>query len=120
MVVNHVSVGTLPELGAAHNVYLQWLEQAGLLGTFPMFVCASLMVSQIAAGAIRRRHNSYRNLAILGVFLLILAQGATDFALEVPVMATFVSLLLGIAYGNSAPIAAAPRRSQLAARGLDR
>lgn len=104
IVMSHVNVGTLSELGAAHNVYLQWLEQAGLLGAVSMFTCAGLVSLQIARLAVGRQDQRSGNLAILGVLLLMLAQGAMDFALEVPAVGTFASLLLGIAYGPSAPI----------------
>ncbi len=56
--------------------------------------------------------------AVLGVLVLFLIQGAADFGLEVPALATFLSLLLGLGSGVAGeaaplaqPVAQAPRRS---------
>jgi hypothetical protein len=99
MITNQTNLSALGLLGAAHNVYLQWLEQAGLVGTLPMFACIGLITLKIARGAVRRRRMRSWLVAVLAILALFLIHGASDFALEVPAMAGLLSLLLGIGCG---------------------
>ena len=108
MIMSQSNLAALGILGATHNVYLQWLEQAGLLGALPMFACVGLVALQIARGAVRRRRMRSWLVGVLAVLALFLIQGAADFGLEVPAMAAFLSLLLGIGCGvagEAAPVA---------------
>jgi O-antigen ligase len=97
-------------IGAAHNVYLQWLEEAGAPAAALMFSTIGLVALQLARGALRRRRMRSWILAIGAVLALVLIHGASDYALQVPSMAAYVSLLLGVGYGlSSAPPGRAPR-----------
>ena len=110
MIMSQSNLAALGILGATHDVYLQWLEQAGLLGALPMFACVGLIALQIARGAVRRRRMRSWLVGVLAVLALFLIQGAADFGLEVPAMAAFLSLLLGIGCGVAGEAApAAPR-----------
>jgi O-antigen ligase len=103
MIMNAGNVRTLDRLGAAHDVFIQWLEEAGVLGAGAMFATIGLVGLEIAGGVrtqIRSRSWLLAMLAILGLFLI---HGATDYALEVPSMATFLSLLLGLGFAMSQP-----------------
>lgn len=84
---------------AAHNVYLQWLEEAGLVGALPMF----LLIGWIVFDAVRRaRQGGAGQTLLIGLVcanLVILLHGLTDFALQVPSIAAFWALLLGLQFG---------------------
>jgi O-antigen ligase len=117
MIMSQSNLAALGILGATHNVYLQWLEQAGLIGALPMFACVGMVALKIGRGAVRRSRMRSWLVGVLAVLVLFLIQGAADFGLEVPALATFLSLLLGLACGVAGgtaplaqPVARAPRR----------
>jgi O-antigen ligase len=85
-------------LGATHNVYIQWLEEAGLVGALPMFAVVALIAARIIRGLRDRRRVRLWLIGILSVLGVFLLHGATDFPLEVPSMTLFLSLLLGLGY----------------------
>lgn len=98
MITDRANIGILGTLGAVHNVYLQWLEQAGVIGAAPMFLCVAVIAWRVGRGALKRRRMRSWLVGVLAVLALFLIHGATDFALEVPAMSTLLSLLLGIGY----------------------
>ena len=83
---------------AAHSVYLQWLEQAGLVGAIPMFVAIGLVMYATLRGALRRNRMTSLLYALLAVDLVFLLHGVTDFALETPSMSAFWAWLLGLQF----------------------
>lgn len=98
MIMNTTNVAALDRLGAAHNIFIQWLEQGGILGAVAMALTVAMIAFGIVTGAIRRRRTRSWLLAILAVLGLYGFHGTTDYALEVPAMATFLSLLLGLGW----------------------
>jgi O-antigen ligase len=83
---------------ATHNVYLQWLEEAGLVGAVPMF----LLIGVILASTVMRSGSGRGQTLLIGLLcanLVILVHGLTDFALQVPSIAAFWSFLLGLQFG---------------------
>lgn len=88
---------------SAENVYLQWLEEAGIVGAIPMFACVATIIATTALNGLeRRRMRSWIN-ALLAVDVVFVVHGYTDFALETPSIAGFWACLLGLQYGLSAP-----------------
>lgn len=86
---------------ATHNVYLQWLEEAGLLGALPMFgAIASVIVISLWRG-LRRTRMTYVLFALLAANLAVLVHGFTDFALQTPSVALMWSYLLGLQFSMS-------------------
>jgi O-antigen ligase len=94
------------DIRAAHSVYVQWLEQAGLAGALPMFLAVGLVIAATFAGAFRRSRMTAILFALLAIDLVFLLHGVTDFALESPSMSAFWAYLLGlqfaVAQGSSA------------------
>jgi len=97
--MNAQSWRALHDLGSMHNVYLQWLEEAGIIGSVLMFSTIALILWHIWRGlrARRRMHTWLR--AILCISLLILLHGMVDYALQVPSIAMTWALLLGVGFG---------------------
>jgi O-antigen ligase len=96
-----ITAANFPELWnsrAAMNVYLQWLEQTGLIGALPMFVCIGLILASAFRGALRRSRMTGPLFALLAADLLVLVHGATDFALETPSVSMFWAFLLGLQF----------------------
>ncbi|WAC59212.1 O-antigen ligase family protein [Brevundimonas sp. SL130] len=95
--------GALRIIGAAHNVYIQWLEETGVLGALPMFALIVLII----ATAIRRSAlldtGATLQRGLIAANLVLLIHGATDYAIQVPSIAAFWAYLLGLqfAYGKA-------------------
>lgn len=81
---------------AAHNVYLAWLEQAGLLGALPMFGCIVALMVATLRRTLRRSRMTSLLFALLSVNAVFIVHGATDFALEMFSVAAMWSFLLGL------------------------
>lgn len=90
---------TLAPLGAAHNVYLQWLLQEGFPGALAMFGAVGLILLATARGVARRESQRWLGVACLAVAAVFAAHGLVDFALEEPSLAAFFSAMLGLGYG---------------------
>jgi O-antigen ligase len=86
---------------AAHNVYLQWLEEAGLVGALAMFACIGLLLFNTSRAMGRRRRSKTLLRGLLAVNLVFLLHGWTDYALEVPSLVAFWAVLLGLQLGLS-------------------
>lgn len=96
------NAATLWSMRAAHNVYLQWLEEAGLVGALAMFLLIAniLVVSIWRSGRVKGTPTPLHGL--LCANLVILVHGTTDYALQVPSIAALWAFLLGLqfAYGQ--------------------
>lgn len=84
---------------ATHNVYLQWLQEAGLIGSAPMFALIGLIIlaAALRAGSLSRGGWALR--ALVAANVVVLAHGLTDYALQVPSIAAMWALLLGVQFG---------------------
>lgn len=85
-------------VGSTHNVYLQWLEEAGVVGAAPMFALIAfiMVVSAWRAHGAQRGPETARGLVVAGVVILI--HGLTDFALQEYSIAALWAFLLGLQF----------------------
>lgn len=87
---------------AAHNVYLQWLTETGVVGFSLMAL--TLMVVMVRgvmrAGAAKPGQGLLRGAVAANV--VVLAHGLTDYALQTPSIAAFWALLLGLQFAFGA------------------
>ncbi|WP_421740074.1 O-antigen ligase family protein [Caulobacter sp.] len=98
----HLTADTFPRLWmmrAAHNLYLQWLEEAGVLGALCMGSTLLTAIGLCVVGAIRRKVSSSLLWALFGVDLIFLIHGVSDFGLQTPSVAALFALLLGLQVG---------------------
>ena len=85
--------------GAAHNVYLQWIIQAGAVGTAMLALVLLPLLATIAHGlSVRRRRTTYLR-ATLCITLLIALHGMVDYAVEIPMVMWWFAWILGLAAG---------------------
>lgn len=91
---------------AAHNVYLQWLEEAGVLGALAMAAVIGAILITIGAGRRASRRSRTLLAALIGADVLILTHGLSDFALQTPAVAALWALLLGLQFGHAANLLA--------------
>ena len=94
--ISATNYSTLQNIKAILNVYLQWLEQAGLVGAIAMFACVGTVVLTTIVGSIRRTRMTLLLFGLVSVDLVFLVHGATDFALDAYSMAAMWSYLLGL------------------------
>lgn len=99
MIMNVENLDALDIIGATHNVYIQWLEEAGIVGACAMLLLVTAIAIQLVIGAARNRAMRSWILAIIAVLTLFAVHGVSDYALQTPSMAAFLSLLLGVAFG---------------------
>lgn len=92
------NVETLWSVRAAHNVYLQWLEEAGLFGALPMFALVGLILILSIRRSLRLRTGRSQHHALVASNLVVLIHGTADFALQVPSIAAFWAFLLGLQF----------------------
>jgi O-antigen ligase len=93
---------------AAHNVYLQWIEEAGVVGATPMFLCIALIIGKVVRRAGARSRSRSWVTALLAVDVLLLVHGTTDFSLQTLAIAMLWALMLGLQLGMVAPRPVAP------------
>lgn len=101
-----MTVETYPDLWsirALHNVYIQWLEEAGIVGATPMFLLIAVIIGVgiWRTGKARKGQTIARGL--VAASLVVLIHGTTDYALQTPSIAAFWAFLLGLqfAFGQS-------------------
>ena len=88
---------------AAQNVYIQWLEQAGWVGSLCMFACLAAVVVGPLRLAWRGGPAAWRARALIAVDIVLVLHGIVDFSLETYSVAVFWALLLGLNFGAAAP-----------------
>lgn len=84
-----------------HNAYLQWLEEAGLIGAVPMFGLIAAILGVTAWRAWRRPRNRVLVVGLLAVSVLVLLHAAVDVSLNTPSFEAFWTLLLGFGFALS-------------------
>jgi len=95
------SLESVWRIRATHNVYIQWLEEAGLAGALPMFGCIALIIGITLFRGMRRSRMTHVLFALVAADLVFLIHGFTDFALQTPSMAMMWSYLLGLQFALS-------------------
>jgi O-antigen ligase len=90
------SWAAVQSVGAAHNIYVQWLEETGLVGAWLM----GLILWSPLSRAVRQLGQSSSSRAwsagALAVIVVCGVHGLTDFGLEIPAVATLLALTLGV------------------------
>ncbi|MFC5345626.1 O-antigen ligase family protein [Brevundimonas staleyi] len=84
-----------------HNAYVQWLEEAGLVGAAPMFALVALILGVTFWGSIQRPRNRTLVVGLLAASLVVLLHAAVDVSLNTPSFAAFWTLILGFGFALS-------------------
>lgn len=85
-------------IGATHNVYIEWLEEAGILGALPMFTCIGLILLATYRRTLARSRMTSYLFALLAADALVLFHGASDFDLQTYSFALNWAFLLGLQF----------------------
>jgi O-antigen ligase len=84
-----------------HNAYLQWLEEAGVIGATPMFVLIAVILGATAWRAFRRPRNRILIVGLLAGSLVVLLHAAVDVSLNTSSFEAFWALMLGLGFALS-------------------
>lgn len=96
--ITTTNYGTLWNIKAILNVYLQWLEQAGIVGAGSMFAVLGLVVLKAVRGALTRSRMTLVLIGLISLDAVFLVHGATDFALDAYSMAAMFAYALGLQF----------------------
>ena len=94
-IMTHANYQDLWSLRAVHNVYLQWLEEAGLIGALPMFLLIATIVGTAVVRSFSLSKGQTLARGIIAANVVVLVHGSVDFGLQVPSIAAFWAFLLG-------------------------
>lgn len=111
-----VTADTYPALWpvrAAHNVYLQWFEETGLVGAGALVVLNLAVLGTVLGGAIKKKRMGDRLWAVLFAYMVFLIHGLTDYAFQETALSLYVCVLLGAGFAMATR---AERDTQPAAR----
>lgn len=87
-------------VGALHNVYLQWLEQAGWIATAAMAICVLCILAPMLGEMRRgRRASAYWLRATVAATVIAFGQGLLDLGLEHYSNVLMLTLTLGVGLG---------------------
>lgn len=102
--------------GSAHNVYLQWLVEGGLIASVPMGALLLFLLWKAAAPVLAAPRPSAYALAAAASIVLILLHSLVDYGLQAPSICVLFEILLGWLVGS----ASAPDRGGAAVGGSRR
>jgi O-antigen ligase len=80
---------------AVHNVYLQWLEEAGVVGALPMFLLIAVILVAAVWRTFKLRKGQTLLRGLIAASVVVLVHGTVDYGLQVPSIAAFWAFLLG-------------------------
>jgi O-antigen ligase len=93
-----VTPETYPPLAGTivlHNTYLQWLEEAGVVGAAPLFLVVAVILGATVWFAVQRKSNRTLIGGLLAASVLLLLHASVDVGLQTPSIYLFWSMLLG-------------------------
>jgi len=98
--INEANFDAIHNVGAMHNLYLQWPEQAGLVASLAMGACViwvmAKLFSQMSMG---RRASVYWVRGALAALLIAFGQGLLDFGVEHYSILLMLTIIAGTAFG---------------------
>ncbi|MGA0545819.1 O-antigen ligase family protein [Brevundimonas sp. VNH65] len=96
MAMTEATYADLWPIRSAHNVYLQWLEEAGLAGSAAMFSLIGLVIWIGLRRAASARRGTELARGLVAANVVVLLHGMTDYALQEPSIAALWAFLLGL------------------------
>jgi len=86
---------------ASHNVVAQWLVQGGWVGLGFLSFVLLIITRRVIVGMMHAKRLRTYNSAVFCISLLVITHGMFDYALEVPAIMLFFSLIMGLGFGNA-------------------
>lgn len=102
LVATQENLRVLFDVRAVHNLYLQWLEEGGVVGAVVMALLFMALIWPILRGGLREGTAATWARATACAALVFLLHGVTDFALQAPAIQALAVLILGVVGSMSA------------------
>ena len=99
LVVTQPSLHVLYEVRATHNLYLQWLEEGGVIGAGAMLALFASLIWPILRGSLEDSSTGVWARATACAAVVFLVHGMTDFALQAPAIQALCAMVLGVVGG---------------------
>ncbi len=87
------------DVGAAHNIIVQWLLEGGGIGAGLMFATVAVILALLCRKSVRRSGSARVARAVLAFTVVLLLHNMVDYSLQLPSVAALWALLLGLAAG---------------------
>lgn len=91
----------LQPAGSAHNIYLQALEETGLIGLALWALMLGPLLARAGARIVRNQPGADWASAALAVSIVVLLHGAVDFGLQVPAIGALYAFIMGAFVGRA-------------------
>jgi O-antigen ligase len=105
LVATQENLPMLFDVRAVHNLYLQWLEEGGVIGALVMAALFIVLLWPILRGGLKEGAVGTWARATACAALVFLLHGVTDFAVQVPAIQALAALLLGVVGSTTAGVA---------------
>ncbi|MFZ0266039.1 O-antigen ligase family protein [Caulobacter sp.] len=99
LVMTRETLPALFDVRAVHNLYLQWLEEGGVVGSMAMLALFLWLAWPILKGGFRSDTAGIWCRATLCAAVAFLIHGITDFGLQVPAIQALATMILGVVGG---------------------
>jgi O-antigen ligase len=96
LVATQDNLRMLFDVRAVHNLYLQWLEEAGVIGALAMAALFIVLLWPVVRGGLKEGVVGAWSRATACAAVVFLLHGVTDFALQVPAIQALAVLVLGV------------------------
>ena len=100
LVIDQTSLPALYNVRAAHNLYLQWLEEGGVVGAAAMLAVFGSLIWPALRGGFNDNTMGVWARATVCAAVVVLGHGMTDFALQAPAVQALCALVLGVVGGT--------------------
>lgn len=97
------NLNVLFDVRATHNLYLQWLEEAGIVGSVVMLSWLLVALWRVGRDAVRPGTIGALARATIAATVVVLLHGLSDFAVQVPALQAVFAVGLGAMTATSAP-----------------
>lgn len=99
------NVAYVHQMGAAHNVVIQWLIQQGIIGTALMAaIIVSIHIPMIRVLRLSMTRSKTLIRCVMCISGLVFLHGMVDYALEIPSIMWTYAFLLGMAHGRASAL----------------
>lgn len=96
MVMTLDNMAVLRTAGAVHNVFLQALEESGLIGTALIVLAIAPCFYRALAATLQSGPGQEWSAALLGISAVFLLHGLVDFALQIPAVGALYAYCVGL------------------------
>jgi O-antigen ligase len=95
LIMTSETLRVLFDVRATHNLYLQWLEEAGVVGSLCMLALMGALLWPVARSAGKPGTASAIARAAIAATVLVLLHGLSDFAVQTPALQALFAVGLG-------------------------